>query len=70
MLLCVIIYSDCTSGNFEVLFAGLTWSNTERNVYFLTGVLKETHAVSDLQMLEEDRHVVLALMERDFPVST
>ena len=39
-------------------------------LYVLARVLKETHATVDLDNLEQDMNTALALIERDFPVST
>ena len=66
-------YTDCCSGSFEILLTRITRSTTARNYYFLdiiASVLQETHARSTLPKLEEDMNVALALLERDFPVST
>ena len=42
----------------------------QRDTLFLDVFCQETHAMVDLDNLEQDMNTALALIERDFPVST
>lgn len=63
-----------TQGILKYCLRGFMAKQQRDTLFFfldvLTRVLQETHAMVDLDNLEQDMNTALALIERDFPVST
>ena len=72
---CFIDFTQIAAqGILKYCLRGLLGQQQRETLYYfldiIASVLQETHARSTLTKLEEDMNVALALLERDFPVST
>lgn len=74
MLVQIIIFPQiATQGILKYCLRGFMAKQRRDTLFFLdvlARALQETHSVVDLENLEQDMNTALAIVERDFPVST